>query len=210
MCRNFLCFVSRQSWFYGLQITNGRFWALTCRRTHEAGQLISITALFFGFHHSVISRSWKQFLTYQTIVQIPVIGCSRISSLVVDRYIAVVVKRNGRATTTHVTSMVSAHIRKTISVITVQRKLHMSKLYDRVPQVCCPLSVQSREARLKWCRELINWTVSDWGEVLFTDESKFAMQPYDKSVGVWREVRTRNQPQNTTEHDAFRGQIITV
>lgn len=101
--------------------------------------------------------------------------------------------------------MVSVPIGKIISVITVHRKLHISKLYDRVPQVRCPLSVQSREAQLKWCRQLINWTVSDWGEIHFTDESTFAMQPLDKSVRVWRNVRTRNQPQNTTEYDAFRG-----
>ncbi|GFV16468.1 uncharacterized protein TNCV_2241491, partial [Trichonephila clavipes] len=34
----------------------------------EAGQLITDVALFFGVHHSVISRLWKQFQTTQTVV----------------------------------------------------------------------------------------------------------------------------------------------
>ena len=34
----------------------------------EAGQWITDVALFFGVHHSVLSRLWKQFQTAQTLV----------------------------------------------------------------------------------------------------------------------------------------------
>ncbi|GFS49451.1 HTH_Tnp_Tc3_2 domain-containing protein [Trichonephila clavipes] len=76
-----------------------------------------------------------------------------------DRYIAIVAKRNRRATSTRVTSIVTASIGKAISAATVRRRLHMNGLYARVPRVCVPLSVQSRGARLKWCQEHGNWTV---------------------------------------------------
>ncbi|GFW03931.1 transposable element Tcb1 transposase [Trichonephila clavipes] len=78
------------------------------------------------------------------------------------------------------------------------------------PRVCVPLSVQSREARLKWCREHGNWTVSDWGNVMFTDESRFALEPDDKRIRIWRKQEIRNQSQNITEHRAFRGGSIMV
>ncbi|GBN11730.1 hypothetical protein AVEN_98779-1 [Araneus ventricosus] len=94
--------------------------------------------------------------------------------------------------------MVTATIGKTISATTVRRRLHMNGLYARVPRVCVPLSVQSRGARLKWCRQHVNWTVSDWGNVMFTDESRFALQPDDKRVRVWREQGIRNRPENIT------------
>ncbi|GFU08939.1 transposable element Tc1 transposase [Trichonephila clavipes] len=62
------------------------------------------------------------------------------------------------------TSMVTTSFGKAISVATVHRRLHTNGTYARVPRVCIPLSVQSRgAARLKWCREHCNWTVSDWG-----------------------------------------------
>ncbi|GFV80942.1 transposable element Tcb1 transposase [Trichonephila clavipes] len=76
--------------------------------------------------------------------------------------------------------MVTASIGKAISAATVRRRLRMNGLYARVPRVCVLLSVQSRGARLKWCRDNGNWTVSDWGNVMFTDESRFALEPDDK------------------------------
>ncbi|GFT39484.1 HTH_Tnp_Tc3_2 domain-containing protein [Trichonephila clavipes] len=127
-----------------------------------------------------------------------------------DRYISIVAKRNRRAISTRVSSMVTASICKVISAATVRRRLHMNELYVRVPRICVPLSVQSKGARLKWCRELGNWTVSDWGNVMFTDESRFALEPDDKRIRIWRKQGTHNKPQNITEHHAFRGGSIMV
>ncbi|GFT80935.1 transposable element Tcb1 transposase [Trichonephila clavipes] len=127
-----------------------------------------------------------------------------------DRCIAIVAKRNHRATSTRVTSMVTASIGKAISAATVRRRLHINVLYARVPRVCVPLSVQSRGARLKWCREHGNWTVFDWDNVMFTDESRFAMEPDDKHIRIWCKQGIRNQPQNISEHHAFRGGSIMV
>ncbi|GFX56502.1 transposable element Tcb1 transposase [Trichonephila clavipes] len=127
----------------------------------EAGQSITDVALFFGVHHYKISSLWKQFQTAQTVVRRTVGGHPSVTTLTEDRYIAIVSKRNRRATSTRVTSMVTASIRKAISAATVRRRLHMKELYARVPRVCVPLSVQSRGVRLKWCRKHGNRTVSD-------------------------------------------------
>ncbi|GFU27968.1 transposable element Tcb2 transposase [Trichonephila clavipes] len=127
----------------------------------EAGQLITNVALFFGVNHSVISRLWKQSQTTQTVVRRPVGGRPRVTNPAEDRYIAIVAKRNRRATSTRVTAMVTASISKAISAATVHQSLHMNGLYALVPRVCVPLSIQSTGARFKWCREHGNWTVSD-------------------------------------------------
>ncbi|GFW61121.1 transposable element Tcb1 transposase [Trichonephila clavipes] len=100
--------------------------------------------------------------------------------------------------------------RMEVSAATVRRRLHMYGLYARVPRVCVPLSVQSRGARLKWCRKQGNWTVSDWGNGMFTDESRFPLEPDDKRIRIWRKQGTRNQPQNITKHHAFGGGSIMV
>ncbi|GFT38947.1 transposable element Tcb2 transposase [Trichonephila clavipes] len=83
----------------------------------------------------------KQFQTTQTVVRRPVGGRSRVTTPAEDRDIAIVVKRNRRATFTRVTSMVTASIGKATSAATVRRRLHMNGLYARVPRVCVPLSV---------------------------------------------------------------------
>ncbi|KFM65373.1 Transposable element Tcb2 transposase, partial [Stegodyphus mimosarum] len=148
----------------------------------EAGQSITDVAVFFGVHHSLISRLWKHFQTTQTVVRRPVAGRPRITTPAEDRYIAIIAKRNRRATYTRVTFMVPAFIGKAISAATVRRRLHMNGLYARIPRVCVPLSVQSRSTRLQWCREHVNWNVSDRGNAMFTDESRFALEPDDKRV----------------------------
>ncbi|GFV38153.1 HTH_Tnp_Tc3_2 domain-containing protein [Trichonephila clavipes] len=109
----------------------------------ESGQSITDVALFFGVHHSVISRLWKQFQTKQTVVRRPVGGRPRIATSAEDRYIAIVAKQNRRATSPRVTSMVTASIAKAISAPTVFRRLHMNGLFAQV-RVCIPISVQSR------------------------------------------------------------------
>ncbi|GFU71855.1 uncharacterized protein TNCV_1627961 [Trichonephila clavipes] len=88
----------------------------------EAGQSITNVALFFGVHHSVTSRLWKQFQTIQTAVRSPVGGRPRVTTPAEDRYIAIVAKWNRRATSTRVTSMVTASIGKDISAATVRRR----------------------------------------------------------------------------------------
>ncbi|GFV32313.1 HTH_Tnp_Tc3_2 domain-containing protein [Trichonephila clavipes] len=113
----------------------------------EAGQSITDVAFSFGVHHSVVSHSWKQLQTTQTVVRRPEGGRPRVTTPAEDRYIAIVAKRNRRATSTRVTSMVTASIGKAIFAATVRRRLHMNGLYARVPQACAPLSVQSRGAR---------------------------------------------------------------
>ncbi|GFX20963.1 HTH_Tnp_Tc3_2 domain-containing protein [Trichonephila clavipes] len=96
----------------------------------EAGQSITDVALFFSVHHSVISRLWKQFQTTQTVVRRPV--DPRVTTPAEDRYIAIVAKRNRIATSTRVTSMVTASIGKAISAATVRRRLHMNSLYSSI------------------------------------------------------------------------------
>ncbi|GFU68456.1 HTH_Tnp_Tc3_2 domain-containing protein [Trichonephila clavipes] len=127
------------------------------------------------------------------------VGCRpMVSTPVEDRYIAIVAMRNRRATSTLVTSMITESIGKAISAATVHQRLHMNGLYAWVPQACVPLSVQSRRAQLKWCREHGCWTRSDWGNVMFTDESRFALEPDDKRIRIWHKQGTCNQPQNIT------------
>ena len=148
----------------------------------EAEQSTTDVALFFSIHHFVISCLWKQFQTTQTVVRRHIASRPRVTTPTEDWYIAILAKGNRRTTSTYMASMITAFIGKAISAATVHRRLHMTGLCTRVPGVCVFLSVQSREARLKWCWEHVNWTVSDRGNVMFTDESRFALEPDDKHI----------------------------
>ncbi|GFX98276.1 transposable element Tcb1 transposase [Trichonephila clavipes] len=43
--------------------------------------------------------------------------------------------------------------------------------------------------------------MSDWGNVMFTDKSRFALEPDDKRISIWRKQGTRNQPRNITHSE---------
>ncbi|KAF8797263.1 hypothetical protein HNY73_001548 [Argiope bruennichi] len=73
----------------------------------EAEQSITDVALFFGVHHSLFSRLWKQFHIF---IRRLVSDSPRVTTLSDDLYIAVVAKRNRRATSTRVTSMITVTI----------------------------------------------------------------------------------------------------
>ncbi|GFU72118.1 transposable element Tcb1 transposase [Trichonephila clavipes] len=148
--------------------------------------------------------------TENTVVRRSVGGRPRVTTSAENRYIAIVAKRNRRATSTHVTSMVTASIGKAIFAATVRRRLHMNGLYARVPRVGLSLSVQSRGTLLKWYREHGNWTESDWVNAMFTDESRFALETNHKRKRIWCKQGACNPPQNITEHHAFRGRSIKV
>ncbi|GFT10507.1 transposable element Tcb1 transposase [Trichonephila clavipes] len=45
---------------------------------------------------------------------------------------------------------------------------------------------------------------------MFTDESRFGLEPDDKRIRIWRKQGTRNQPQNITELHLFRGGFIMM
>ena len=73
----------------------------------EAGQSITNVDLFVGVHYSVISHLWKQFQTTQMVFRKSLASCPRVTTPMEDRYIAILAERNCRATSTHVTSVVT-------------------------------------------------------------------------------------------------------
>ncbi|GFX28562.1 HTH_Tnp_Tc3_2 domain-containing protein [Trichonephila clavipes] len=92
----------------------------------------------------LISGSQSELKRMQFAAEVDGSGRPRVTTPAEDRYIAIVAKRNRRATSTRVTSLVTASIGKAISAATVRRRLHMNGLYAQVPRVCVPLSTQSR------------------------------------------------------------------
>ena len=106
--------------------------------------------------------------------------------------------------------LVSAAIRKMILATIVHLSQIIDSQYTHVSRVCALLSVWTRGPRLKWWYEHVNWIVSDWGNIMFTIESRFALKPHNNCVRVQREQDACNRPENITEHHIFRDGSIIV
>ncbi len=58
----------------------------------------------------------------------------------------------------------------------------------RIPLVKPLLNHRQRQRRLTWAKEKKNWTVAQWSEFLFSDESKFCISFENQGPRVWRRV----------------------
>ncbi|GFS57955.1 transposable element Tcb1 transposase [Trichonephila clavipes] len=139
----------------------------------EEGRSVTSVAAEFGIAHSIVSRLWRQFQTTGTAIRGFSSGRPRGTTPADDRV-------TGRP----------------ISRFTVARKLHGGGLFARRPVRRVPLTPAHRGRRSLWSREHRNWRDSEWGRVLFTDESRFSLSSDSHRILIWR----AGKPQSSLEH----------
>lgn len=100
-------------------------------------------------------------------------------------------KRNRRKTAPEIAAEINAGRRKSISVTTVKRRLYKAGLYGRVAMKKPLLRRQNKQKRLNWAREHQHWTLEQWNNVLWTDESKFEIFGSRRHVFVRRSAGER-------------------
>lgn len=76
-----------------------------------------------------------------------------------------------------VTQLITDQLKATgKSAITVSRHLHNQRPYARWLVTCVPLNRRDRSGRLRSPRKHVTWTKQQWASVVFTDESRFALE----------------------------------
>ncbi|GFX27420.1 HTH_Tnp_Tc3_2 domain-containing protein [Trichonephila clavipes] len=120
-------------------------------------------------------------------------------------YLAVTTKRNRRSTASDLSRQLSSATGKTVSRQPVYRRLGHIGIYARRPVRCVPLSATHCRLRFTWSREHALWTPQQWSCVMFSDESRFSLQPYSHRTLIWRSPGTRYHQENTTERHCYGG-----
>jgi hypothetical protein len=72
------------------------------------------------------------------------------------------------------------------------------------------LTREHRIARLAFAREHENWNIQDWGNVLFTDESRFCLYTSDRRIPVYRRDGERYSQVNIRPSTNFGGGSIML
>ncbi|GFV59501.1 transposable element Tcb1 transposase [Trichonephila clavipes] len=73
-----------------------------------------------------------------------------------------------------------------------------------------PLTPAHRRRRSLWCREHWNFRDNEWGQVLFTDKSRFSLSSDSHRILIWRDRGSRNHPSNIIERDRYGGRGVLV
>ncbi len=154
-----------------------------------AGLSISKTADLLGFSHTTISRIYREWaekwkcLGRKCLVDVR--GQRRMSRLIRD---------DRKATVTQITTRYNQGMQNTISEHTTRRTLkqmgHSSRRTHRVPL----LSAKNRKRRLQFTQAHQNWTIEDWKNVAWSDESRFLLQHSDGRIRIWRKEHESMDP----------------
>ncbi|GFW14039.1 HTH_Tnp_Tc3_2 domain-containing protein [Trichonephila clavipes] len=83
-------------------------------------------------------------------------------------------------------STIRADVGVAIFPQTISRHLAEANVKSKRPFRALPLTPEHRQLRLQRCQAGSMWNVTDWQNVVFSDESRFVLGTDDNCVQVWR------------------------
>ncbi|GFX30460.1 transposable element Tcb2 transposase [Trichonephila clavipes] len=170
----------------------------------ESGQTQRSVADAVGVARSVVARLRNRFQETGNVRRRPWAGRPRVTTSTDDRYIQLTARRNRTENATQLQRQLLLATGRRVSSQTVRNRLHERGLYARRPMVCIPLTPRHRAAQRRWAAEHRDWEQHDWSQVLFIDESRFSLECDTRSVLVWRDRDTRNNPSFVRERSQYR------
>lgn len=159
---------------------------------HQEDRSTRYIANRLGVHFSTVARALKRFRETGGYSRRPGSGRPRVTTPQDDRYIRLQTLRNRQITGNDLNNLLAGVRNLHVSVSTVTRRVRDSGLRARRPMVGPLLTREHRRARLRFAQEHRDWTVDDWKRVLFTDETRVALNSPDGRRRVWRRPGERN------------------
>ncbi|GFV03257.1 transposable element Tc1 transposase [Trichonephila clavipes] len=77
-----------------------------------------------------------------------------------------------------------------------------TNLKSKRPFRALPLTPEHRQLRLLWCQARSMWNVTDWQNIVFSEESRFVLGTHDNCVRVWRRPGAIFHQDNARPHTA--------
>ncbi len=90
-----------------------------------------------------------------------------------------------KTTVTQINTRYNQGMQNTISEHTTHRTLKQMGYSSRRPHRVLLLSAKNRTRNLQFTQAQQNWTIEDWKNVAWSDESRFLLQHSDGRVRIW-------------------------
>ncbi|GFV60459.1 transposable element Tcb2 transposase [Trichonephila clavipes] len=104
------------------------------------------------------------------------------------------IKRQELVNPTGTRSTIRADVGVAIVSQTISRHLAEANLKSKHTFRALPSTPEHRQLRLQWYQARSMWDVTDWQNVVFSDESRFVLETDDNRVRVWRQPGERYNP----------------
>ncbi len=149
------------------------------------GLSISKTAELLVFSHTTISRNYREWSEKEKIsCERQLCGRKCLVDVRGQRRMGRLVRDDRKATVTQITTRYNQGMQNTISERTTRRTLKQMGYSSRRPHRVPLLSAKNRKRRLKFGQAHQNWTIEDWKNVAWSDESRFLLQHSDGRVRI--------------------------
>ncbi len=104
------------------------------------------------------------------------------------------VRDDRKATVTQITTRYNQVMQNTISECTTHRTLKQMGYNSRRPHRVPLLSAKNRKRRLQFAQAHQNWTIENWNNVVWSDESRFLLWHSDGRVRIWHKEHESMDP----------------
>ncbi|GFW87692.1 transposable element Tcb2 transposase [Trichonephila clavipes] len=93
---------------------------------------------------------------------------------------------------------------------TISKHIADANLKSKCPFRALPLTPEHRQLHLQWCQTRSMWNVTDWKNVVFSDESRFVWGTDDNRVRVWKRPGERFKSHHTVVRHTARTACVMV
>lgn len=163
-----------------------------------------------GVSRPAIRNAWERFLETGSVTRRPGSGRVRATTVQEDRYIRLTARRERTIPARVLQNRLRQSTGTRIGDQTIRNRLHKDGQRSRFRVIRLKLTRAHRAARLRFAREHVKWTMDNWRNVLFTDESKVKFFCDDRRVRVWRREGERFSEPCICERDRFGGPNVMV
>ncbi len=99
-----------------------------------------------------------------------------------------------KATVTQITTRYNQGMQNTFSECTTRRTLKQMVYSSRRPHRVPLLSAKNRKLRLQFAQAHQNWTIEDWKNIAWSDESRFLLRHSDGRGRIWHKEHESMDP----------------